>query len=361
MSKKHITLPESYGYNRTNKGLFRSYDGEVEFIIKDLRGNVIDQQRHKNIIKIFAKEMLAHRIPHSKVWDPTASSGAGAWVASGIDPLEEFSAKYIFFGASFDENGAPLDSTDSRYYETDLVTGQPVPISLGTGAEYDGGLINPVTLADPGRPLKKIERVFYEPSYQPAGTPLLQDDVRAMNNVVVLETTLRQDEYNGFGLTDSDFFTITEVALGSGKELDSIGSCDCAPRHLLMEGRSTDGQAITVNFSGGSTITIDPSDIAFVDTIKEGDQIKILAENADADDADTFAQISPYYLVVSKNVGGSDITLDRTPVDVDDTALTGTGGVFRSTMRLFSHRILKQPVKKSNDFEIIVRWRVIMN
>lgn len=358
MSK--ITVQDQYGLNRTSKGIMRSYDGEVEIIVKDVSGRIIDRQRHKNIVKIFAKEMLAYRLPFSKVWDPNGGTGEGAWVASGIDPLEEFAAKYIFFGASFDDNGVPLDTVDSRYYTVDTVSGGTVPIRLGTGAEYDGGLINPVPLSEPDRPVKKIERVFFEPSYQPAGTPLLQDDVRAINNILVLETTLRKDEYNGFGLTSSDFFTIAEVALGGGKEVDFVGACDCTPRHLLMDGRA-DGTAITVNLTGTSTITIDPADIAYVDTIKEGDQIKLLAEDAEASDADPFNQVTPYYLVVSKAVGGSDITLDRTPVDADNVALTGAAGAFRSTMRIFSHRILKQPVKKSEDFEIVVRWRIIFN
>jgi hypothetical protein len=356
----NVNLSEGYGLKRTSKGVIRSYDGEVEIIIKDVHGRVIDSQRHKNIIKIFAKETLSHRMPHSKVWDPNAGTGTGAWVSSGIDPLEEFSAKYIFFGASFDENGAPLDTVDPRYYSIDPVTGSTVPNQLGVGAEFDGGLINPIPLADPDRPLKKIERIFFEPSYQPSGTPLLQDDVRAMNNIVVLETTPRKDEYNGFGLTSSDFFTITEVALGAGTEMDFVGACDCIPRNLLMEGRA-DGKAITVNLSGSETITIDAADIAYVDTIKEGDQIKLLGADAAVDDEDPFNQVTPYYLVISKATGGSDITLDRTPVDVDNVAITGQAGIFRTTMRLFSHRILRQPVKKSADFEIVVRWRIIFN
>ena len=359
MAKK-LTLPESYGLKQTSKGILRQYDGEVEIIVKDVRGRVIETQRHKNIIKIFAKEMLAHTLPFSKIWDPNADTGAGAWVASDIDPTEEFAAKYIFFGASFDENGAPLDTVDPRYYEVDTVTGGTVPIRLGVGAEFDGGLINAIPFSEPDRPMKKVERIFFEPSYQPAGTPLLQDDVRAMNNVLVLETTLRKEEYNGFGLTSSDFFTITEVALGGGKELTTVGACDCVPRHILMDGRG-DSKAITVNLSGSSTITIDVADIAYVDVIKEGDQIKLLGEDAAVDSVDPFDQVTPYYLVISKAVGGSDITLDRTPVDADNAPIAGKAGIFRTTMRIFSHRILKQPVKKSADFEIVVRWRIIYN
>jgi hypothetical protein len=50
------------------------------------------------------------------VEDPTAGTGSGAWVASGIDPLDELSAKYIVFGASFDADGNPLDTADTRVY-----------------------------------------------------------------------------------------------------------------------------------------------------------------------------------------------------------------------------------------------------
>src|SRR5690606_1598093 len=134
------------------------------------------------------------------------------------------------------------DTDDERYYNTDSVTGPPVPIRLEPRAESDGGLINPITLIEPTRPLKRIESIDFEASYQPSGTPLLQDDVRALNNVVVLETTLRVDEYNGFGATNSDFFTLTEVALAGGKVFDSIGQCGCTPRELFLEGATeTDG------------------------------------------------------------------------------------------------------------------------
>ena len=94
-----------------------------------------------------------------------------------------------------------------------------------------------------------------------------------MNNVVVMETTLEKEEYNGFGLTSSDFFTVTEVALAGGKELDSVGACECTPSELFLEGKS-DGTAITVNATGTSTVSIDAADIAYINTIKEGDQVK---------------------------------------------------------------------------------------
>ena len=337
-----------------------TYRGELEFIFRNPgTGQVFKTIRDHNIVKIFAKEMLAYRLPHSKIWDPNGGSGSGAWIDSGLDAAEEFSAKYFLFGASLDANGAPLDTIDSRYYTQDPVTGTYVPNRLGVGAEYDGGLINAIPISEPSTPLKKIERIYFESSYQPAGTPLLQEDVRAMNNVVVMETTLRKAEYNGFGLTDSDFFTITEVALSSGEELGSVGACDCTPSELFLEGKS-DGTAITINATGTSTVSMAVADIAYINTIKEGDQIKIVDAGDTASDDSAVQQVNPHFLVVSKTVGGSDIVLDRTPVDTNNDALTGQLGIFRNTLRIFSHRILKTPFKKSEDFEVIVRWRIIM-
>lgn len=358
---KKLEIQESYGSHQTPGGVRRSYDGEIELIFKSTKnGQVIDRYLQKNIIKIFAKEILAHRIPHSKVWDPNAGTGSGAWVSSGIDPDEDLSAKYILFGASFDESGAPLDTADTRFYTLDTITGSYIAKRLGVGAEYDGGLVNPIPLAEPNRPLKKIERVFFESSYQPAGTPLLQDDVRAMNNILVLETTLRKDEYNGFGLTSSDFFTISEIALAGGMELDTIGACECTPNAVLAAGR-TDGSAITVIANGTATVTIDSGDIAYVDVIKEGDQIRLVNADSTAGDSSTLDVVTPYYLVMSKAVGGSDIVLDRAVVDTNGDAITGELGIFRETLKIFSHRILSVPFKKSIDYEVIVRWRIILN
>jgi hypothetical protein len=353
-----INLSEQYGHKRASKGHAQECQGEIEFEIRDRHGRVLDRIREPNIVKIFAKEMLSHRLPHSKVWDPNAGGGAGAWVTHNID-LDEFSAKYIVFGASFDENGNPLDSADTRYYTEDSVVGGYVPISLGTGAEYDGGLINPVLISEPTRPIKRIERVFFEPSYQPAGTPLLAADVRAINNVVVLETTLLKTEYNGLGLTSSDFFTLTEVALVGADEVGAVGACECAPRDIFLTG-SAGGDAFLGSVSGAATISLDSSETE-VDVIKEGDQIKIVASGSTAEADLILDQLNPYYLVVNKALGGRDLTLDRTPVDADNVALTGDIGILRDGFRIFSHRILKTPVKKSEDFEIVVRWRIILN
>lgn len=345
-----------------NDSLYKNYKGEVEIIIKDINGNVIDHQVMPNIVKIFAKEVLSHRIAHNKVWDQNAGTGEGAWVTHNID-IEEFAVKYIVFGASFDEQGNPLDSTDSRFYVTDTATGGSIPITLYPGADYDGGMINPIPISEPTRPLKRIERIYWEPSYQPAGTPLLQSDVRALNNVVVFETTLQKEEYNGFGNTVSDFFTLTEVALVGAAEVGATGACECDPRDIFLTG-NPDGtanslpQAAMANST--ATINLDISE-PLVDLIKEGDQIKIVDLSSTAAEDNILNQINPYYLVVNKAIGGRDITLDRVPVDVDNNTITGQIGLLRDGFKIFSHRILKTPVKKSSDFQIVVRWRIIFN
>lgn len=350
-----INVNDQYGLLRTPHGLKTAYQGEVEFIIRDRHGNVLHQVREKNIIKISAKEILAHALPHNKVWDPSGGTGEGAWVTHDID-LDEFTPKYIVFGASFDSDGNPLDASDDRYYVLDSISNSYIPRTLNVGVDYDGGLINAIPIAEPTRPLKRIERIFFEPSYQPAGTPLLQSDVRAINNVVVFETTLLKEEYNGLGLTSGDFFTITEVALVGAREMDSVGSCECDPRSIFLTGDND--VAFLASASGTATISLDPS-VSDVDAIKEGDQIKIVEVGGTADGTDTLDQVNPYYLVSSKALGGRDITLDRTPVDSDNAPIVGEIGVLRDGFRIFSHRILKSPVKKMGDVEIVVRWRII--
>ena len=333
--------------------------GVIEFIVKDKNGQIVQRWEEPNIVKIFAKEMLSHRLPSSQYWDPLASSGAGAWVNTDLDPDEEFSARYILLGASFDANGIPIDN-DPRYYTTDPVTNTIVPIRLEPGADYDGELINSIPLTDPNRPLKKIEAIDFQPTYQPAGQPLLQSDVRAINNIVLLQTTIKLDEYNGFGLTDSDFFVLTEVALAGGRKIDSVDNCECKPRELFLEGPTgSAGVALHCVANGSDVISIDPSETE-VDLIKQGDQIKIVGPD-DSQGEETLSQVSPFYLVMSKAVGGRDITLDRTPVFSTNTPIVGGIGVFRDTLRIFSHRILKTPVKKSADFEITIIWRIIFN
>lgn len=331
------------------------YNGEVEIIVKDLNGKIIWQHREANIVKIFAKEIISHRLPYDKVWDPTAGSGAGAWVSSGID-IEEFALKYIVFGASFDANGVPLDVADERYYNLDTVSGGYIPITLYSGADFDGGLINAIPISEPDRPLKRIERVYFEPSYQPAGTPLLQDDVRAINNVLVVETTLTKEEYNGFGTTSSTYFTLTEVALVGAAEVNSVGQCECDPRTYFLTGEN--GLPLAASANGTQTINLSMS-VVDPDLIKEGDQIKIVAAGS-TDPDDTLNQLNPYYLVLDKSVGGRDVTLDRIPVDVEGQPITGSIAVYRDGFRIFSHRILRVPIKKSEDYVLTVRWRIKM-
>jgi len=354
-----VSLNEGYGSSLTHNGeARRSYRGEIEFIIQDRLGRTIDVIRQKNIVKIFAKEILAHRLPHSKVWDRNANGGAGAWVTHNID-IDEFSAKYICFGASFDPNGVPLDSDDTRFYIRDTVSGGYVPKTLGVGAEYGGDLINPVPLAEPARPLKRIERIYFESSYQPSGSPLLQDDVRAMNNIVVMETTLLPNEYNGFGVATNDFFTITEVALVGAAELDTVGACECSPRNVFLTG-DDNGTGFKAIASGTTTVTLDPTAVN-IDDIREGDQVKITEYESTAAQDAIMDQVNPYYLVINKVVGGRDLVLDRVPVNSENTPITGAVGLYRDGFKIFSHRILKTPVKKSSDFQIVVRWRIILN
>lgn len=346
----NITFEESHG--RT------TCLGEIEFEFKDANGKTFDWYRERNIVKIFAKEIISHRVPYSKIWDPHANSGVGGWIDNSID-IDEFALKYMVFGASFDAQGNPLDSTDTRFYVNGPVTGTYIPKRLGTGAENDGGLINPIPISEPGRPLKRIERIYFETSYQPAGSPLLSADVRALNNILVLETTLTKEEYNGFGVTSSDYFTITEVALVGAREVDSVGACESDPRDLFLTGNQYNTSFLAIA-NGSSTISLDHSE-TLVDAIKEGDQIKIVnsGSTAAADLIDN--QLNPYYLVVGKTTGGRDIVLDRIPVDVNGTALTGQIGVLRDGFRIYSARILETPFKKSSVFSVTVRWRLIFN
>jgi hypothetical protein len=350
-----LTLTEQYGHNGRN----RDYRGEVELIVRDRAGRVIQHTIEKNIVKIFAKELLSHSLAPREVWDPTANSGAGDWVDCEIPNLDDFVPRYFLFGAAFDSNNVPLTS-DPRFYAYNSLSGTTVPVPLGVGAEFSGGLINAIPISEPTRPLKRVERIYFEPSYQPAGTPQLQDDVRAMNNVLVFETVLRKDEYNGFGVTSSDYFTITEIALVGGKQLGLSGACECDPKTLFLEGHG-DTESLLARATGSPTITLDSSEYDYRNLIKEGDQIKIVEAGATDATEEVLDQVSPYYLVITKAEGGSDITLDRTPATADGTPITGTIGVFRDTLRIFSHRILEAPPQKSLAYEITCRWRIIMS
>ena len=230
----------------------------------------------------------------------------------------------------------------------------------------NGSLINPIPVSEPSRPLKRIERIYFQPSYQPAGSPLVETDgpnVRAVNNIVVFETTLEKDEYNGFGTTASDYFTLTEVSLVGAAEIGSIGTCDCDPRMLFLTG-SVDGSPIKAIFNDSATISIDPS-VLDPDVIQEGDQIQLQAYDSTKNAPNFLGQLNPFYLVVNKQTGGRDVTLDRTPTNSDGTILTpnsgNTIGIYRDGFKMFSQRILTTPIKKSSDFVIIVRWSIILN
>lgn len=355
-----VTAREHYGLKRNARGVVqKAYRGELEFEVRSARnGRIVNTVRQPNIVKIFAKEILSHRLVPPHVWDPNADGGGGAWVSHSIN-IDEYAPKYMCLGASYDSNGLPLDTADTRYYNYDQVSNSYVPVALDVGADYGGGLINAIPIAEPARPLKRIERVYFEPSYQPAGVPLLQSDVRAINNVVVFETVLEKDEYNGFGLTPQDFFTLTEVTLVGAPEVGTVGTCECDPHSVFLQGM--DGVSLTCNLSGTATISLDPSVPAnFVNLIQEGDQVKLVQVGGGVN-AVTLGQVSPYYLVISKQNGGRDIVLDRTPVNSSNVSLTGQVGVFQDTFRIFSHRILVSPVKKSSDYEITIRWRIIMD
>lgn len=227
--KPKLTIKDAYA---------KTYRGELTITVRDRNGRIVQVIEEPNLIKIFAKEILSHRMPYSKVWDPSGGSGSGAWITSTIDPNEEFAAKYILLGASFDSGGAPLDVNDSRYYTLDPVTGDYIPKLPVPGADNFGDLINPIPISEPYRPLKRIETISFESSYQPADSPLLDETVRAMNNVTVLETVLKLDEYNGMGTSTSDYFTITEIALAAGREITTTGACECTPHVLFLEGAS---------------------------------------------------------------------------------------------------------------------------
>ena len=326
-----------------NEPIHKEYFGEIELEFRDSKTKkIVEVRREPNIIKIFAKEIMSHSILYDKLWDQNANGGQGEWVDNNL--YDDFKLKYILLGASYDVNGVPLDANDSRYYEIDKISGLYKPIKLMPGADYDGGLINAIPIDEANhRPLKRIEKAYFKPTYQPAGSPLLQPDVRAINNILVVETVLTEDEYNGFGLIESDHFTITEVALTAGTKIDHVSGCDVDPRELFLQG------PYSASASGGDTISL--SHIEEVNKISVGDQIKIVTPSTGDN------QVSPYYLVIGKSSTGVDITLDRTPMD-GTSAIVGDISIYKDTLRIFSHRILNTPAKKSANFEITIRWSI---
>ncbi len=80
-----------------------------------------------------------------------------------------------------------------------------------------------------------------------------------------------------------------------------------------------------------------------------------------ASEDEALDQVTSYYLVLSQSAGGRDLQLDRVPTDSDQNPIVGPVGVFKNTLRIFSHRILSTPVKKTSDFEILIRWRIIFS
>jgi len=333
----------------------RDYCGEIEIEIRDRRGNIVRVQQ-ENLIKIFAKEILAHRVAASMKWDPIIlnnDGSRGAWVQSGVDPMEDYSLKYMVFGASFDQNGQPLDVHDPRFYQQDPMTGQYRPITLSPGAQYGGGLINAIPINEQcGRPLKYIESFKFEPTYQPAGTPYLHDDVRGINNILVVETTLRVDEYNGLTNLPCEYFTLTEVALVGAKYVGRVTECNIDPHDVFIEGP----YQATVK-SGTNVVKL--LNVEEMSTINTGDQIRIVGAGSSEQGQD---QINPYYLVIDRScLDGSELILDRVPKNRNNEAIFGNVLVYRDTFKIFAHRILQVPVKKSADFEIIVRWKIIFS
>ena len=354
-------------YNTLSRDERQATAGILEFIVKDKNGNIIDHIMEKNIIKIFAKEMLSHRLPSTEIWDTTANGGLGAWVPSEIDLNEEYSARYIIFGASFDENGTPLGTNDTRFYTQDPVTGQFVPVRLDPSADFGGGLINAIPISGVERPLKKVESINYNNTYQPTGNPLIDASVRSINNILVVESTLTTAEYNGFTGIGGDFFTISEVALAGGRKLGNVGQCGLIPSDLFLQGKEPEvsgvnfESAVDIVLNGSNVITINSSEpTVSVELFKKGDQVRIVNNGGTQDNYNTINQINPNYLIVDTS-GGRDLVLDRVPVDQDGTTLIGNVGLFRDTLKIFSHRILNTPVQKSQSFEILCRWTIIFN
>lgn len=343
-----------------SKDSYKNYRGEIEIIFKDKNGRVVKHIVQENLIKVFAKEILSKALPYSKIWNPTGGSGSGAWEDRTSELYDDFAPKYILLGASYDDAYEPLGKSDTRFYTYDNTTATYTAVTPEVGADNMGDLINPIPISEPTRPLKRIEAVSFSSSYQPSDTPLLDDTVRAMNNVVSFETTLTTSEYNGIGGSATAEFTITEVALAGGKELDtSIGACECAPHILFLEGTGgVNDDSIPATAFGTTALTLTGT-VADINSIQIGDQIMIVAETSSTETYDTLGQVNPYYLVVDKM--GASLTLDRTPTSATTGILSGSVGVYRSSLRLFSHRVLDEPVTKSSVYEIVLRWNIYMS
>jgi hypothetical protein len=326
-------------------------DGFVHITVKDVNsGEIVSDTVEKNVIKVFAKEVFAKSIIPNKIWDPILSQ----WVDHSIN-TDLFKVRYMTFGASFDENNEPIAGLDTRYYTENFATGGFDPIKLDAGINNDGDLINPIPISYPSRPLKKIEKIYFTPSYQPAGSPLIYDDIRAINNVVVFQTTLRSNEYNSLSSTGGDFLTITESQLVAAPEVSDFSACDCNPRKLFLSGDNNGLAFDAVVTQGSQTITL-AQDVVDVNRIREGDQIKIVQQGTNTDEVAEFPQVNSYYLVINKQDGGRDITLDRSPTDNNGNFINGVVGILKDDYKVFSHRILRAPFKKNETFEVDVKW-----
>lgn len=333
--------------------------GEIQLIFRDSKGNIVDRIIHHNIIKIFMKDHIAHTLPYGYKWDPTGgTSGSGDWVANTINNADLYFPKYIILGAAYDTStanyGAPLGTNDTDFYQTDPVSGQKVPITLYSGANYTGGLIKAIPIDTSNNiPLKRIEDVDFDATYQPPGTPYLRDDVRALYNIVSFSTTLQTTEYNGFGGSFTSF-DICELALVSGPAFDStISDCNCDPHNLFLLGHGgnydTDLSASPIEItltSGSSTITL--NDASDANYIYEGDQIKFVSSHS---------MITEYFMVLSKS--GNQLTLDRVPKDDSNVNIpSGTYHIWVDRFRILAHSILPQPFSKTSALQVDITWKI---
>jgi len=130
----------------------------------------------------------------------------------------------------------------------------------------------------------------------------------------VFQTTLRSNEYNSLSSTGGDFLTITESQLVAAPEVSDFSACDCNPRKLFLSGDNNGLAFDAVVTQGSQTITL-AQDVVDVNRIREGDQIKIVQQGTNTDEVAEFPQVNSYYLVINKQDGGRDITLDRSPTE----------------------------------------------
>lgn len=279
-----------------------------------------------NIIKVAAKEVMAINLAPPRVWDPNEQE----WVDNSLS--DDMSVRYMWFGTG---------STSM----------------LSSSFNYDGSLQEPILISTL-TPLKRIESVYLNNSYQPSGNPYNHDDVRAILNEIVFETVMKADEYNELPDTSGSDVILAEAGLVAARELPVDDDCGCAP-DILFLGTENDGTAIPITFSGSEVVTINVSSSKHT-TIKAGDQIKIVASGTlKTDMHDVIEQHNPYYTVVEKLTNGRDLLLDRIPRNADNDILTGSAGIFRVGHRLICYK--KIPVfRKSFPLEITFSWAFLI-